>query len=96
MSQPMRNPFYVLLLAACGLLLLTIFVYLVGWYHWSSSVTGSEPGGPVALPEWMQWVDRNAIFLIAGEVGAILLLSVLTVGLDRFFEDRGAAEGERP
>jgi ABC-type Na+ efflux pump permease subunit len=95
MSQPLRNPFYVLLLAACGMLLLTILVYLVGWYHWSNNAMGVESAGTPPLPEWMKWVDRNAIYLLAGEVGAILLFSILTIGLDRFFERVRDAESDR-
>lgn len=83
MPQPFHNPFYPLLLAACFLLLITMFVYVVGWYY----VPSPDRPMPVApLPSWMKWIDRNAFRLICGEVLAIVVLSGLTMGLDRWFE----------
>lgn len=93
MAQPIHNPFYVLLVLACALLLVTMLIYLVGWFYLPN------PDKPVAedsRPAWMRWVDRKAILLIPAEVLAIFVLSGLTMGLDRFFEDPRRANLERP
>lgn len=92
MAQPIHNPFYVLLIAACALLLVTMFIYLVGWFY------VPNPDKPLIAddrPPWMKWVDRNAIVLIPCEVAAILVLSGLTIGLDRFFEPRPSQHPEK-
>lgn len=84
MGRPIKNPFYFLLLFTSAMLLVTMFIYLVGWNYVPNPDT---PAPTVPLPPWMRWVDRNAIWLIAGEVAAIMVLCGLTIGLDRFFDD---------
>lgn len=85
MAAPIRNPFYGLLLFACATLLVTILVYLVGWFY---VPLPGRPAPAAPLPLWMQWIDRHALVLIAGEVAAIVVLGLLTIGLDRFFDPK--------
>jgi flagellar biosynthesis protein FlhB len=94
MSRPIKNPFYWLLLTACAALLVTILVYLVGWAFWSNTVESMETGAQDPLPAWMRWVDQRALALISVEVAAIIVLSGLTIGLDRFFDSINS-EGEK-
>lgn len=84
MASPMRNPFYPLLLAACAALLVTMLVYLVGWAYVPNSAAIQEPRSP--MPQWMRWVDGHAMILIAVEVVFIFVLTVLLIGLDRYFD----------
>lgn len=82
MGKPINNPFYVLLVAACLALLATMFVYLMGWMY------VPNPDLPViedTRPDWMRWIDRNAIALIAIEIVSVIVLSGLTIGLDNYF-----------
>lgn len=83
LTQPTRNPFYVILLAACAAMLVTMFIYLAGW------IFVPNPDKPMMVdhrPPWMRWVDRHAIFLIAGEIAAVILLAILTITLDKYFD----------
>lgn len=86
MAQPTHNPFYVLLLAACGLLLVTMFVYLLGF--WQTTAPGIQLPQNQEYSPLRLWIDRHAITLIACEVAAVIVLSGLTIGLDRFFEKK--------
>jgi hypothetical protein len=91
MAQPLHNPFYALLVAACALLLVTMLIYLVGWIYVPNP---DQPARPEDRPHWVRWVDRNALYLIAGEVTTVFVLAGLTVGLDRFFEPKRDLESE--
>lgn len=82
MGHPIHNPFYVPLLVTCGLLLVTMLVYLVGMYY----VPNSYSPRPLEIPAWLAWIDRHALLLIAGELGLLVVLAGLTIGLDRFFD----------
>ncbi|MFO0947521.1 MAG: hypothetical protein U1D30_16615 [Planctomycetota bacterium] len=86
MAQPTHNPFYVLLLLACALLLVTMFVYLMGF--WQSVAPGLQGPADQEYSPLRLWMDRNAITLIACEVAAVIVLSGLTIGLDRFFDKK--------
>ncbi|QDU62505.1 hypothetical protein Pan216_33720 [Planctomycetes bacterium Pan216] len=92
-AAPIRNPFYFLLLIACGGLLITIFTYLVGWFYVPTPTYAiGEQAAPMApMPPWMEWIDDHALWLIVGEVSVILVLVVLTIGLDRFFDEGPSA-----
>ena len=91
MTKPIRNPFYVLLLIACAMLLVTAFVYLVGWMYVPHP---DRPAPSAPMPPVMRWIDRHALWLIIGEVSAILVLTVLTIGLDGKF-DRSRDESSK-
>lgn len=92
MAAPIRNPFYVLLILASGALLLTMFIYLLGWYYVPNPDQPAMNLPP--MPPWVKWIDRHAMWLITAEVATILVLSALTIGLDRFFEpDQPAGSG---
>ena len=96
MSQPLHNPFYALLLVACGLLIVTMLIYLSGYYAVPSPYD-NEAGPAFAVPGWVQWVDRNALILTACEAGMIVVFGVLAIGLDRFFEKkRSGTTEEKP
>lgn len=83
MATPIKNPFYYLLLATCFCLLVTLFVYLIGWFY----VPHAGRATPlVPMAPWMRWIDRNALYLLAGEIAALIVLAGLTIGMDRFFE----------
>lgn len=92
MAAPIRNPFYVLLVLASGALLITMLIYLVGWYYVPNPDQPDLVLPP--MPPWVKWIDRHALWLIIGEVSAILLLSVLTIGLDRFFDPEAVPAGD--
>lgn len=90
MAKSIRNPFYYLLLAACLALLVTMFIYLCGFWF----VPNPDKPKPLGqMPPLMKWVDQRAIWLIAGEVALILVLTGLTIGLDRFFESDAGSDG---
>lgn len=66
----LRNPFFVLV-AACSLLfVMTILAFVATMF--------SDPASPV-----VQFIDRQGITLIAGEVVAILLTGMLAMVVDR-------------
>lgn len=83
MGKPIRNPFYFVLLFACLMLVMTMFVYLIGFFYVPDPDGQALPG---EMPPLLKWVDRNALYLIAGEVVVIILLSILTIGLDKYFD----------
>lgn len=87
MAKPLRNPFYWLLILTCGSLLVTMLTYLVGW---GAIPNPDAPGTEFKLPPFMKWIDRNALWLISGEVGLLVLFAVLTISLDAYFEPNNA------
>lgn len=92
MPQPLRNPFYVLLVLNSFALLLTMFIYLMGWFY----LPGPGLTNPAApMPPWMKWIDRHAMYLIAGGVLTGVLLAFCTITLDRYFERRDFARLQR-
>lgn len=93
MGKPIRNPFYFVLLAACLALLMTMFVYLLGFFY-VPNPDGQALSG--SLPPLLQWIDRNALYLIAGEVVLVIVLSGLTIGLDRYFDPSPAPDDPKP
>ena len=93
MGKPIRNPFYFILLAACLALLMTMFVYLLGFFY-VPNPDGQALRG--SLPPLLQWIDRNALYLIAGEVLLVIVLSGLTIGLDRYFDPPAAPDDPKP
>jgi hypothetical protein len=89
MARPIRNPFYYLLVTACGLLLVTMLTYVVGWFYVPNP---DRPAPEPPMPGPMAWIDRNALWLIASEVVAILALGLLTIATDRWFDRTGRGE----
>lgn len=83
MPQPLHNPFYSFLVAACAALLITMLVCVTMW------VSPKDQA-----PYFILWIDRHWLQLIVGEVAAIIVFGVLTIGLDRFFERRTAADSQ--
>ena len=98
MAVSNKNPFYFLVLAACACLLITMFVYLLGYFF--APLPNGMPRITTPMPGWMKWIDRNAIMLIACEVGCIIVFGILTIGLDGYFpekrnESNDANEGQK-
>ena len=98
-KKPRPNPFYVLLMAASTLFVVTAMGYLVGPFVEKQALDnpGAGPGkGSMALAGWF---ERKGVIALAVEFVAMLVLSLLAMGTDRFFappkpikiggEDRG-------
>src|SRR5687768_5350130 len=90
---PAKNPFYVALLGACALLLVTMFTYLTGALY----APDPDRKTPILVkPPMIAFVDKYALTLIASEIAAIVVLTILTITLDQFFDPptRLEAKGE--
>ena len=80
------NPFFAILLLASVVFVLTVLAYLA-----SASVLASEPGAAqqsASSIAFGQWLDRNARFVLAGEVAVMFAASVLAMLLDPWFSAR--------
>jgi hypothetical protein len=89
------NPFFVVMMAASVAFVLTVLAYLV-----SASVL--EPGAlggneSSSLPKHARtasslataaWLDRNAPWVLAVELGVMLITGVVAVATDRWFSPR--------
>jgi hypothetical protein len=84
MPAPIRNTFYNLLLVACGLLLVTMFTWLLGWAYVPNPDGERLVQGP--KPPMVKWVERHALTLLISEVAAVFLLGVLTIALDPWLD----------
>jgi hypothetical protein len=88
-KQLFPNPFYVLLLAASVLFVLTTFGYLVAplVHNQDGAAVGS---GPAA------WFDRNAPTALGIEFAVMLAAGLLAMATDRWFPSKPAPARKDP
>jgi hypothetical protein len=87
------NPFYVLLLAASTLFVVTIFVYLLSPVLREQAARGALPrnaGEPVPSPA--DWIDRHAPLALGVEFVVMLIAGLLAMATDRWFAPKAARE----
>jgi hypothetical protein len=85
------NPFYVLLLAASVLFVLTTFGYLVApLVHVQAGAAGADARGPAA------WLDRNAPTALGAEFAVMLAAGLLAMATDRWFPAKPAPTRKDP
>ena len=80
------NPFFVVLMAASVVFVLTVLAYLI-----SPAVLEAGPGKPPPSPGSLAmavWVDRNAPWVLAVEFAIMLLTGVLAMVTDPWFSPR--------
>ena len=99
MTEPPRkklfpNPFYVLLLAASTLFVLTVLAYLV------IATVLQQPAGRPAGPRWASdlagWVDRRGPLALAAEFVVMLASGLLAMATDRWFSPTTAKKNATP
>jgi hypothetical protein len=80
------NPFFVVLMLASVVFVLTVLAYLIG-----PSVLEPDPAQPpptASSRAVAEWVDRNAPWLLAVEIAIMLVTGVLAMLTDRWFSPR--------
>jgi hypothetical protein len=86
------NPFYVLLLLASSLFVLTTLGYLIGPSIQGQAGHGPGPGrGSIALAVWL---DRRGPWALGVEVVMMIASGLLAMATDRWFPSR--ADRNRP
>jgi hypothetical protein len=80
------NPFFVLLMGASVLFVLTVLAYLVSPYVLSPKDGKPAPGaGSLAMAAWL---DRNAPVILAIEFLVMLAAGILAMATDAWFSPR--------
>jgi hypothetical protein len=80
------NPFFVVLMIASVVFVLTVLAYLIG-----PSVLEPDPAKPpptASSRAMAEWVDRNAPWLLAVEIAIMVATGVLAMLTDRWFSPR--------
>jgi hypothetical protein len=80
------NPFFVVLMAASVVFVLTVLAYLI-----SPAVLEAGPANPPPSPRSLAmaaWIDRNAPWVLAVEIATMLLTGVLAMVTDPWFSSR--------
>ena len=80
------NPFFVVLMIASVVFVLTVLAYLIG-----PSVLEPDPAKPpptASSRAMAEWVDRNAPWLLAVEFVIMLVTGVLAMLTDRWFSPK--------
>jgi hypothetical protein len=80
------NPFFVVLMIASVIFVLTVLAYLIG-----PSVLEPDPAKPpptASSRAMAEWVDRNAPWLLAVEIAIMVVTGVLAMLTDRWFSPR--------
>ncbi len=80
-----KNPFYVLLMIASTLFVITTLGYLVGPFIEQRAIDGL--GNRSALASWF---DRKGVAALAIEFAAMCVLAFLAVATDRALSARGS------
>ena len=87
------NPFYVVLLIASTLFMVTVFAYLVGpmvvGMVVKARAAGDQVAGSGAL-ELTMWLDRHGPLLLAILFVLMLVSGVLAMATDRWFPEKAA------
>lgn len=80
------NPFFVALMAASVVFVLTVLAYLI-----SPAVLEAAPAKPPPSPRSLataEWIDRNAPWVLAVEIAIMLLTGVVAMVTDPWFTPR--------
>ena len=80
------NPFFVVLMAASVVFVLTVVAYLI-----SPAVLEAGPGKPPPNPRSLamaEWIDRNAPWVLAAEFAIMLVTGVVAMVADPWFTPR--------
>jgi hypothetical protein len=83
------NPFYVLLLVASTLFVVTTLGYLVGPTVQEQSGARGTAGGPV------KWLDRHGPMALGVEFVVMLASGLLAMATDRWFPDKPSRQAAR-
>jgi hypothetical protein len=85
------NPFYVLLLLASTLFVLTVMGYLVSPIFRDQAVVGRPNAGPGSMSP-AEWFDRHGPTALGAEIAVMIVSGLLAVVSDRWFPSRPARE----
>ncbi len=86
------NPFYVLLLVASVLFVVTVFAYLAGpTVRQQAAADAAHGGGPSGLADWL---DRRGPLALGVEVSFMIVTGLLAMATDRWFPSRPARKGD--
>jgi hypothetical protein len=80
------NPFFVVLMAASVVFVLTVLAYLI-----SPAVLEADPAKPPPSPGSLAmaaWIDRNAPWVLAAEFATMLVTGVVAMVTDPWFSPR--------
>ncbi len=80
------NPFFVVLMAASVVFVLTVLAYLI-----SPAVLDADPAKPPPSPRSLAmaaWIDRNAPWVLAAEFAIMLVTGVVAMVTDPWFSPR--------
>jgi hypothetical protein len=83
------NPFYVLLLVASTLFVVTTLGYLVGPMTQEASGAGGNSGGPA------KWLDRHGPMALGVEFVVMLVSGLLAMATDRWFPEKPIRQAAR-
>jgi hypothetical protein len=80
------NPFFVIMMGASVVFVLTVLGYLISAYVLEPKPGGPPPGpGSIAVAAWL---DRNAPLALAVEFGVMLVTGVVAMVTDPWFTPR--------
>ncbi len=82
------NPFYVVLLIASTLFVVTALAWLV-----VPSILDQAPRGAGGMVGLARWVDRNSMVALGAEVAVMLAAALLAMLTDRWFPERPSPRG---
>jgi hypothetical protein len=92
--RPLPNPFYVLLLAASALFVVTTFAYLVAPYVAERAARRGEGPHPAA-GNLAVWLDRHGPAALGVEIAVMTAAGLLAMATDRWFPEK-PARAKRP
>jgi hypothetical protein len=84
------NPFFVVLMAASVVFVLTVLAYLI-----SPAVLEAGPGKPPPTPRSLAmatWIDHNAPWVLAVEIAIMLVTGVVAMVTDPWFTRRSQSK----
>ncbi len=101
MSQPYRNPFFLLLVIVGSLFVVTASAYGLMAFQTMPASAGNMAGnmageaklGEIKPPVWddhplWRWLREHAVRMLLAEVAALAVLTVAAIGTDRWWERR--------
>jgi hypothetical protein len=88
------NPFYVLLLAASTLFVVTTFAYLVAPYAVERAAKAAGPR-PASSPA-AEWLDRHGPLALGVEIAVMLVAGLLAMATDRWFPEKPGRPNSNP
>ena len=86
----LANPFFVILMAASALFVLTVLGYLVSPFVLVPRPAANQPGpGSIKMAEWF---DRNGPLTLGVEFVVMLLAGILAMATDSWFSARAKSK----